>query len=357
MGVDGHRDLQLPLSEDEVQRALRAAHRDGAHLLFRQRPVHPDPGDGSQRVRFPALHLGGQLRATSTGRSSYLPWWCWRRSFSSSAGTWPCWMCSPWARSRPSTWGWTMTGASAGCCWGSPWPSLWPRRWWGPSPSWGSSWPTSPGSCCRTYRHTQLVAGSALFGMVILVAGQLLVEHVYHYAVPISVFITVGGGIYFPLSAADQTGGCNPCMCQGPRPSSTTARRVVDSVSLCHPQGQGPLPHRPQRRGQVHGARHASPASSPGTAAWWTSPAGTSRKWKSKELAKRLAILTQSNHIRDEAHRPGAGDLRPLPLLRQPGLTQEDQAHHRPGHRLHGAGALSGPLPGRALRRPAPAGL
>ena len=30
---------------------------------------------------------------------------------------------------------------------GSPWPSLWPRRWWGPSPSWGSSWPTSPGSC------------------------------------------------------------------------------------------------------------------------------------------------------------------------------------------------------------------
>ena len=49
----------------------------------------------------------------------------------------------------------------------------------------------------RTYRHTQLVAGSVLFGMVILVAGQLLVEHVYHYAIPISVFITVGGGIYF----------------------------------------------------------------------------------------------------------------------------------------------------------------
>lgn len=45
----------------------------------------------------------------------------------------------------------------------------------------------------RTYRHTQLVAGSVLFGMVILVAGQLLVEHVYHYAIPISVFITVGG--------------------------------------------------------------------------------------------------------------------------------------------------------------------
>lgn len=49
----------------------------------------------------------------------------------------------------------------------------------------------------KTYRHTQLILGSVLFGMVILVAGQLIVEHVYHYAVPISVFITVGGGIYF----------------------------------------------------------------------------------------------------------------------------------------------------------------
>ena len=27
--------------------------------------------------------------------------------------------------------------------------------------------------------------------------GQLLVEHVYTYTVPVSVFITVGGGIYF----------------------------------------------------------------------------------------------------------------------------------------------------------------
>ena len=33
--------------------------------------------------------------------------------------------------------------------------------------------------------------------MIILVAGQLIVEHIYTYAIPISVFITVGGGIYF----------------------------------------------------------------------------------------------------------------------------------------------------------------
>lgn len=49
----------------------------------------------------------------------------------------------------------------------------------------------------KTYRHSQLILGSVLFGMVILVAGQLIVEHVYSYAIPISVFITVGGGIYF----------------------------------------------------------------------------------------------------------------------------------------------------------------
>lgn len=49
----------------------------------------------------------------------------------------------------------------------------------------------------RTYRHSQLILGSALFGMVILIAGQIIVEHVYTYTVPISVFITVGGGIYF----------------------------------------------------------------------------------------------------------------------------------------------------------------
>lgn len=49
----------------------------------------------------------------------------------------------------------------------------------------------------RTYRHSQLILGSALFGMVVLVGGQLIVEHVYSYAVPVSVFITVGGGLYF----------------------------------------------------------------------------------------------------------------------------------------------------------------
>ncbi len=49
----------------------------------------------------------------------------------------------------------------------------------------------------RTFRHSQLILGSALFGMVVLVGGQLIVEHIFSYAIPVSVFITVGGGIYF----------------------------------------------------------------------------------------------------------------------------------------------------------------
>lgn len=49
----------------------------------------------------------------------------------------------------------------------------------------------------KTYRHSQLVLGSALFGVIVLVGGQILVEHVFSYTIPVSVFITVGGGIYF----------------------------------------------------------------------------------------------------------------------------------------------------------------
>lgn len=49
----------------------------------------------------------------------------------------------------------------------------------------------------KTYRHTQLITGSVLIGMIILIGGQLFVEHVFAYAVPVSMFITIGGGIYF----------------------------------------------------------------------------------------------------------------------------------------------------------------
>lgn len=49
----------------------------------------------------------------------------------------------------------------------------------------------------KTYKHTQLVFGSVLFAMIVLIGGQLIVEHVFSYTIPISVFISLGGGIYF----------------------------------------------------------------------------------------------------------------------------------------------------------------
>lgn len=49
----------------------------------------------------------------------------------------------------------------------------------------------------KTYRHTQLVLGSTLFGMIVLIGGQSIVERIFVYSVPVSVFITVGGGVYF----------------------------------------------------------------------------------------------------------------------------------------------------------------
>lgn len=49
----------------------------------------------------------------------------------------------------------------------------------------------------KTYRHTQLVLGATLFGMIVLIGGQCIVERVFVYSIPISVFISVGGGIYF----------------------------------------------------------------------------------------------------------------------------------------------------------------
>lgn len=49
----------------------------------------------------------------------------------------------------------------------------------------------------KTYRHKELISGSALFGIILLTAGQMIVEQVYSYAIPIGVFITVGGGLCF----------------------------------------------------------------------------------------------------------------------------------------------------------------
>lgn len=49
----------------------------------------------------------------------------------------------------------------------------------------------------KTHKHSQLIVGASLMGMLAIIAGQMVSQHVFSYAVPISTFITIGGGIYF----------------------------------------------------------------------------------------------------------------------------------------------------------------
>lgn len=59
----------------------------------------------------------------------------------------------------------------------------------------------------RTHKHSHLIIGSALMGMLAIIAGQLVSQHVFSYAVPISTFITIGGGIYFLYLLLFKKGG------------------------------------------------------------------------------------------------------------------------------------------------------
>lgn len=49
----------------------------------------------------------------------------------------------------------------------------------------------------KTHKHSYLITASALFGMAAIIAGQMISQHVFSYAVPVSTFITIGGGAYF----------------------------------------------------------------------------------------------------------------------------------------------------------------
>lgn len=48
-----------------------------------------------------------------------------------------------------------------------------------------------------TYRHIILIPGAMLISVVFLAGGQLLVERVFQFSVPLSVIINFAGGIYF----------------------------------------------------------------------------------------------------------------------------------------------------------------
>lgn len=49
----------------------------------------------------------------------------------------------------------------------------------------------------KTYKHSYLCVGTALIGMIILLAGQTLIEQVFNFSANIGSFINVLGGIYF----------------------------------------------------------------------------------------------------------------------------------------------------------------
>lgn len=49
----------------------------------------------------------------------------------------------------------------------------------------------------KTYQHRYLMLGSFLMGVIVLLAGQTLIEHVLGYGTQISVFINLFGGLYF----------------------------------------------------------------------------------------------------------------------------------------------------------------
>ena len=59
----------------------------------------------------------------------------------------------------------------------------------------------------KTHKHSHLIIGSALMGMFAIIAGQLISQHIFSYAVPISTFITIGGGIYFLYLLLFRKGG------------------------------------------------------------------------------------------------------------------------------------------------------
>lgn len=60
----------------------------------------------------------------------------------------------------------------------------------------------------KTYKHNYLMLGSFLMGVIVLLGGQTLIEHVFGFGTQISVFINLFGGLYFLyLVLRNNTGG------------------------------------------------------------------------------------------------------------------------------------------------------
>ena len=59
----------------------------------------------------------------------------------------------------------------------------------------------------KTYRHSFLIPGAALIAMAAVITGQIISQHIFHYTVPISTLVTIGGGIYFLYLLLFKKGG------------------------------------------------------------------------------------------------------------------------------------------------------
>lgn len=59
----------------------------------------------------------------------------------------------------------------------------------------------------KTHKHSHLIVGASFMGMLAILAGQMISQHLFSYAVPISTFITIGGGIYFLYLLLRRKGG------------------------------------------------------------------------------------------------------------------------------------------------------
>lgn len=49
----------------------------------------------------------------------------------------------------------------------------------------------------KTHKHIYLISGASLMGIIAIIGGQIISQHIFSYSVPISTFITISGGIYF----------------------------------------------------------------------------------------------------------------------------------------------------------------
>ena len=60
----------------------------------------------------------------------------------------------------------------------------------------------------KTYKHSYLITGASLIGMLALIGGQLAAQHVFHFTVPVSTFVTIAGGVYFLYLLLMKKGAC-----------------------------------------------------------------------------------------------------------------------------------------------------